>query len=65
MPTTSDLPKIKVLEEYLKAEPYLTISPENKLRRENRLLKMEKEKIDIAFAEIAQLRKQLGIELMF
>ena len=53
--------EVQVLEEYLKAEPYLTISPENKLRRENQQLRIKTEKIDIAIAEIHELKKQLGI----
>jgi hypothetical protein len=40
---------------------FLTISAENKLRRENQQLLIKTEKIDIAISRISQLEQQLGI----
>jgi hypothetical protein len=54
----------QVLEEYLKAEPYLTIDPSARLSQENQTLKIERsemEEIKEAFAELKEFKKQIGI----
>ena len=52
----------QVLEEYLKAEPYLTIDPSVRLSNENKILKIEVSKVDGILADLAQMRQQLGLE---
>ena len=46
--------------EYSKAIDLLTISPENRLQRKVEMLTVEKNKVDIALAEIAEMKKRIG-----
>jgi hypothetical protein len=52
----------QVLEEYMKAEPFLTIDPNVRLSNENKVLKIEVSKVDGILADLAQMRQQLGLE---
>ena len=52
----------QVLEEYLKAEPYLTIDPTNRLKQENQILRIRADKVDGALQEIAELKKSIGLQ---
>lgn len=40
----------------------LTISEENRLKQENKILKIEVSKVDGVLADLAQMRQQLGLE---
>jgi integrase len=51
----------EVLGEYMKAVDFLTISSENKLRRQVEVLTIEKSKVDSALTRIDELEKKLGI----
>jgi integrase len=51
----------QVLEEYLKAEPYLTLDPSVRLSQENQILKIRADKVDEAFSKIDDLKEKLGI----
>jgi integrase len=44
-----------------KAADLLTINEENKLRREVKMLTIEKSKVDLALSEIAEMKKQIGL----
>jgi hypothetical protein len=56
----------QVLEEYLKAEPYLTIDPNNKLRKENEFLREKKIRDDKLLEEMHErflaIEKKLGLK---
>jgi integrase len=52
----------EVLEEYMKAEPYLTIDPNVRLANENKILKIEVSKVDGVLSELAEMRKAMGLE---
>ena len=52
----------EILEEYMKAEPYLTIDPNVRLTNENKILKIEVSKVDGVLSELAEMRKSLGLE---
>ena len=52
----------EVLEQYILAEPYLTIDPRVRLSNENKILKIEVSKVDGILADLAQMRQQLGLE---
>jgi integrase len=52
----------EVLEEYLKAEPFLTIDPNVRLTNENKILKIEVSKVDGVLNELAEMRKAMGLE---
>jgi hypothetical protein len=52
----------EVLEEYMKAEPYLTIDPNVRLTNENKILKIEVSKVDGVLNELAEMRKQMGLD---
>jgi hypothetical protein len=52
----------EILEEYMKAEPFLTIDPNVRLTNENKILKVEVSKVDGVLNELAEIRKQLGLE---
>ena len=51
----------EVFEEYMKAEPYLTIDPNVRLSNENKVLKIEVSKVDGILADLQQMRQQLGL----
>lgn len=51
----------KVLAEYLKAEPLLTIDPKNRLERENQQLKQEVTRFDKMQKQIEELNRKLGL----
>lgn len=55
-PQESDL-----LEEYMKGLDNLTINPENRLRREVKMLKIEKSKVDLALSQIEEMKKRLRL----
>lgn len=48
----------KVLEEYLKAEPYLTIDPSMRLIQENQILKVNIDKYEGMFDRIEMLKHE-------
>jgi hypothetical protein len=52
----------EILEEYMKAEPFLTIDPNVRLANENKILKIEVSKVDGVLNELAEMRKSLGLE---
>jgi hypothetical protein len=54
----------QVLEEYLKAEPYLTIDPSVRLSNENKILKIKADKVDAALERIMKMEQQLGLDLL-
>jgi len=49
-----------VLEEYLKAEPFLTIDPSLRLQKENEMLKIEKNSFDALAAEVEKLKAAIN-----
>jgi integrase len=51
----------EVLEEYLKAEAYLTISPENRLQEENKFLKVRADRLESVITEIEEVKKAIGL----
>ena len=51
----------QVLAEYLKAEPFLTIDPKNRLERENQQLKQEVTRFDKMQEQIEELNRKLGL----
>jgi integrase len=51
----------EILSEYMKAEPYLTLDPNVRLSNENKTLRIEVSKVDGVLAEIAEMRKQIGL----
>jgi integrase len=51
----------QVLNEYLKAEPFLTIDPNVRLLNENKVLKIRADKVDGVLEEIAELKRSLGL----
>jgi hypothetical protein len=51
----------KILREYLKAEPFLTIDPSMRLSQENQILKVKADKVDAALDRIMQLEQRFGI----
>jgi hypothetical protein len=51
----------QVLEEYLKAEPYLTIDPSVRLQQENQNLKVEVSRFDNVLEDLNNIKKTLGI----
>lgn len=53
----------KVLEEYLKAEPYLTIDPSMRLIQENQILKVNIDKYEGMFDRIEMLEKRMQEKL--
>jgi integrase len=55
------LTESEILEEYMKAEPYLTVDPNVRLVNENKILKIEVSKVDGVLNELAELRQQLGL----
>jgi integrase len=52
----------EILEEYMKAEPFLTIDPNVRLANENKILKIEVSKVDGVLSELAEMRKSLGLD---
>ena len=52
----------QVLQEYLKAEPYLTIDPSVRLSNENKILKIKADKVDAALERIMKMEQQLGLD---
>jgi integrase len=52
----------EVLEEYMKAEPYLTIDPNVRLANENKILKIEVSKVDCVLNRLAEMEKKIGLE---
>jgi hypothetical protein len=52
----------EVLEEYMKAEPYLTIDPNVRLANENKILKIEVSKVDGVLNRLAEMEKRFGLE---
>lgn len=52
-----------VLEEYLKAEPYLTIDPSMRLIQENQILKVNIDKYEGMFDRIEMLEKRMQEKL--
>jgi integrase len=52
--------KAKLLSEYLKAADLLTINEENRLRRENQILKKKNDRLDDLEQKLIQLADQLG-----
>jgi len=51
----------EVLEEYMKAEPFLTIDPNVRLSNENKILKIEASKVDGVLSELAKIKQSLGL----
>jgi hypothetical protein len=51
----------QVLEEYLKAEPYLTIDPAMRLKEENKYLKIRADKLETVMSEMDEVKRRLGI----
>jgi site-specific recombinase XerD len=51
----------QVLEEYLKAEPFLTIDPAMRLREENRFLKVRADRLESVISEIEEVKKAIGL----
>jgi len=51
----------EMLDEYMKAVDNLTINEENKLRREVKMLTIEKSKVDQALAAIDEMKNRLGL----
>jgi hypothetical protein len=52
----------EVLEEYMKAEPFLTIDPNVRLTNENKILKIEVSKVDGVLSRLAEMEKRFGLE---
>jgi hypothetical protein len=52
----------EILEEYMKAEPYLTVDPNVRLSQENKILKLEVSKVDGVMARLAEMEKRMGLE---
>ena len=50
-----------MLTEYEKAIDALAIDPANRLQREVEMLTIEKSKVDITLAEIAAMKKKIGL----
>lgn len=50
-----------ILSEYEKALDALTINPENRLKREVKMLKIEKSKVDLALSQIEEMKKRIGL----
>lgn len=51
----------QVLEEYLKAEAYLTIDPSMRLREENKYLKVRADRLENVITEIEEMKKAIGL----
>jgi hypothetical protein len=51
----------QVLQEYLKAEPYLTIDPSIRLAQENQSLKQEVTRFDKMQKQIEELNRRIGL----
>jgi hypothetical protein len=51
----------QVLEEYLKAELYLTIDDSMRLKQENQILKIRVDKVDMVMEELAAIKKATGL----
>jgi hypothetical protein len=51
----------QVLEEYLKAEPYLTIDSSIRLAQENQTLKQEVTRFDKMQKQIEELNRRMGL----
>ena len=51
----------QVLEEYLKAEPYLTIDPAMRLKEENQFLKIRADRLESVISEIEEVKKAIGL----
>lgn len=51
----------ELLSSYESAIDALTINPENKLRREVKMLKIEKSKVDLALSQIEEMKKRIGL----
>ena len=51
----------QVLQEYLKAEPYLTIDPAMRLREENQVLKIRADRLEQVMSDIEEVKKRIGI----
>ena len=52
----------EILEEYMKAETFLTVDPNVRLANDNQFLKIEVSKVDGVLNELAEMRKSLGLE---
>jgi hypothetical protein len=57
---SNEMSKAKLLSEYLKAADLLTINEENRLRRENQILKKKNDRLDDLEQKLIQLADQLG-----
>lgn len=51
----------EVLEEYMKAEPFLTIDPTVRLSNENKYLKIRADKLESVMSDIQEIRQRIGI----
>ena len=51
----------EMLEEYMKAIDNLTINEENRLRKKVETLTIEKSKVDLALAQIEEMKKKIGL----
>jgi len=51
----------EVLEQYMLAEPYLTMDQNVRLTQENQVLKIEKSKLETALSEIYDVKKAIGL----
>lgn len=51
----------ELIEEYLNAVPYLTISTEERVKAENRALQKENSKLDVTRQELEDLRKEIRL----
>ncbi len=55
-------PKLEyIIKEYSKASNNLTINEENRLKRKVEVLTIEKSKVDMALADIAEMKKKIGL----
>ena len=51
----------QVLQEYMKAEPYLTIDPAMRLKEENQVLKIRADRLEQVMSDIEEVKKRIGI----
>lgn len=51
----------QVLQEYMKAEPYLTISSELRMKQENQVLKIRVDKLQDVMSEIEIIKQRMGL----
>jgi len=52
----------EMLQEYSKAIDFLTINPENRLKRQVEILTVEKSKVDFAISQIEEMKLRLGLK---